>query len=148
MGKAPSFFSSGSARRIPVLCETFQPSVNLLPKKTLLDSVLHASVIMAASRSDDTGFFALQFRGRGELLAEEFEVAARATAAIRTQQPHPIEKDQQRKNIGVSDSRSSGKGGRARSLGALPLRFGQECGERCVKCSGQWSVWRFFVIDA
>src|SRR5579859_1844637 len=110
MGKASSLFSSGSVHQIPVLCETFQPSDNKLRKKPLPDSVLHASVIRATSRSDDTGFFALQFRGRGELISEEFEVVARATAAIRAQQPHPIEKDQQRKNIRVSDPRSSGKG--------------------------------------
>ena len=91
---------------------------------------------------DDAGFFALQFLGGGELAAKEFDEAARAGAAIGTQQAHAIEKDQQAENFRILDS------GRARAAWALLLCFVQERCQSAVEFARNRRLRRFLVVDS
>src|ERR1700722_10207587 len=94
---------------------------------------------MRSSGDDDSGFFALEFPGGGELAAEKFEIAARPGAAVAAQQAHTVEKDEQRENFGVFGWRSSGL------FGGLLLRFVEELRERAVQLASKPGVRRFLV---
>ena len=63
-------------------------------------------------RDDDAGFFALEFRGGGELAAQELHEAAGAGAAVGTQQAHAVEKNEEGEDFGILDLRGGGCGTR------------------------------------
>ena len=95
---------------------------------------------MNGLRDDDTGLFALEFVGAGELAAEKFDEAAGKRAAVGAQKAHAIKEDEELEDFGVLGMT---EGRLRRGL----FSFGKKSGKRIIKSAFYGRSRRFFVNE-